>query len=107
MSAELEARLGGVAATHRVSRADATVKLTAHERKAGLVLTDDLRLRSVVKRQRLLPVGTLGILLRAGAIGVMKKDEVLECLDAIPSRSSLFITLELLDEVRRAAEREL
>lgn len=84
-----------------LSTADCTALALAHARKFVL-LTDDLDLRDAAKALGVLPVGSVGVLIRASTIGILAKEEAMKALDALLDRSSLFITRPLLERAKRA-----
>lgn len=90
---------------YEVSLVDASVLAVARARNFGIVATDDLQLRDAAKQMGLQPVGTIGILLRAASRGIVKRAAAEGALDAILTRSSLFVTRELVEEARSALRR--
>lgn len=96
-----------LAKAHDISFPDAMNKVVAGSLGLPTILTDDLDLREASRDEGFTPVGTIGILLRAGKIGILSKEEVLDALDAIPARSSLYITRKLLDEAKIRVRKEL
>lgn len=84
-----------------MSRADASVLALAHRMGAEIVFTDDLDLRDAVKSRKMIPVGTIGILLRAYREGQLSKRKLNGALDDLLDLSSLFITKELIAQTKR------
>jgi predicted nucleic acid-binding protein len=71
----------------------------AKEHGAELLLTDDTAVRLAAKQIGLLVHGTLGILLRAVRRQQRDPRAVADLLRAIPSRSTLHIRANLLNEI--------
>jgi len=82
---------------------DSLVLSTAIQRKANLILTDDLDLREISKRVNILPVGTVGILLRAFRKGFCNMEQLYSILDQLYKESSLYITDDLIVMVKYKA----
>ena len=70
----------------------------------ALFLTDDAAARLAAKALGVRSYGTLGILIRALRRGLRSRAEVMELLQSIPSRSTLFLSREILDEAMRQVE---
>ncbi len=87
-----------------LSQADASVLALAHRMEAEIVFTDDLDLRDAVKSHRIIPVGTIGILLRAYREGELSNKKLNKSLDNLLDLSSLFITKELIAQAKRAVK---
>lgn len=81
---------------------DAAVLAVATQRRAPLLLTDDLDLRDAARSVGVRPVGSIGIVLRAARGGLLDADDAEKALDGFLGRSSLFITPSLIDEAKRA-----
>ncbi len=62
-----------------------------------LLLTDDLAARDVAKRLGLLPVGSLGVVVRAYRQGLILLNEAERFLTELYSVSSLFVTRDIVD----------
>jgi predicted nucleic acid-binding protein len=73
---------------------------------ASLLLTDDTAARLAAERLGVPAVGTLGILIRSIRRKLKTKNEVLELLRQIPSRSSLHVNPDLLAKVLAKVENE-
>jgi predicted nucleic acid-binding protein len=82
----------------------AALSLMVHDPKA-LLLTDDAAARLAAKALGLRSQGSLGVLLRAMRLGRRTKATVLAALRDIPSRSTLHIRANLLNDVIEEVER--
>lgn len=71
--------------------------------KANILLTDDLELREFAKLEKIKPVGTVGILLRSFNIGICDRERLFKILDQLILKSSLYITEDLIEIVKRSA----
>lgn len=89
-----------------LSQADASVLALAKRLGAEIVFTDDLDLRDAVKSQKMTPVGTIGILLRAHREGYLSMGDINGALDDLLDRSSLYITGGLMAMAKRAVRRK-
>ena len=70
-----------------------------------LFLTDDLDARTVGKHYNLEVHGTLGILVEAFRVGVFTEEEVINKLELLRAKSTLFITKGLFDwSIKRIRE---
>ena len=76
----------------------------AQELSADLLLTDDTAARLAAKTLHLSAQGTLGILLRAIRRRQRTPEEILNVLNALPTRSTLHVKRVLLDEIIRQVE---
>ena len=76
----------------------AAISLALQERPA-LLLCDDAAARFAAERLGLRIHGTIGVIIRSMRRGRRTKDEVLELLRQLPSRSSLHIRASLLAEI--------
>lgn len=79
----------------------ATIALALQE-KTPYVLTDDLDARRVAKEYNLEVHGTLGIVLRSFREKIIDKSTAAEKMKEIKTKSSLFITQELINEAIKA-----
>lgn len=70
----------------------------------GLLITDDLDLRDTANLAGLQVVGTIGVIVRAGHLGVLPRDAALAALDSLLAESTLFITPNLIQQAKRALE---
>lgn len=84
-----------------LSIADASA-LALAQAHASVFLTDDLDLRDAAAAVDVRPVGTIGVLIRAAATGVISKQEAAASLDALLETSSLFLTRRLWERARDA-----
>lgn len=89
---------------HGLSVNDACVLATGIELHAGILLTDDLELRVAAHSENIIPVGTVGMLLRSFRDRHCSLEVLFEKLDLLFEESTLYITRELIDEVKVAAE---
>ncbi len=71
--------------------------------KANIFLTDDLELREFSKLEKIKPVGTIGILLRSFKLGYCDRKRLFKILDQLILKSSLYITEDLIEIVKRSA----
>jgi predicted nucleic acid-binding protein len=69
------------------------------EHRPGLLLTDDTAARLAAGNLRIGTHGTIGILVRAIRRRQRTKEEVLQVLKSIPSRSTLHLKPSLLEKV--------
>ena len=67
------------------------------QQKISLLFTDDLEARAVAKHYNIEVHGTVGILIKAFAEGIISKNKAIEKLNSIRTESSLFITKDLID----------
>jgi len=85
-----------------ISVADAAVLHCARTKAARIVLTDDLELREIARNRGLQPVGSIGLLLRSCRAKILTKPETLASLDDLMAKSSLFMTLGLINKAKDA-----
>ncbi len=69
------------------------------QEKADYFLTDDLEAREVAKRFKLEVHGTIGIILRAFREKILTKKEAVEKIRELQTKSSLFITSNLIEKI--------
>lgn len=69
------------------------------QEKADYFLTDDLEAREVAKKFKLEVHGTIGIILRAFREKILTKKEAAEKIRQLQTKSSLFITSNLIEKV--------
>ena len=62
-----------------------------------LILTDDLAVRDAAKRLQILPVGSLGIVVRGYRKGHLTRSEAEQALVALQVESSLFVTQAIVE----------
>ncbi len=77
----------------------------AMEHRPGLLLTDDTAARLAAGNLRIGTHGTIGVLVRAIRRRQRTKDEVLEVLRSLPTRSTLHLKRSLLETVISEVER--
>ncbi len=71
----------------------------ALQEKVNCFLTDDLEARATAKEYNLEVHGTIGIILRAFRNKIIHKNEAIEKVTELKTKSSLFITQDLVNEV--------
>jgi len=76
----------------------------AQELNADLLLTDDTAARLAAKTLQVSAHGTLGVLLRAIRRRQRTPEKILNVLHELPTRSTLYIKRELLNEIIRQVE---
>jgi len=74
----------------------------AMQEKADYFLTDDLDARNVALKYNLQVHGTIGVILRAFRDKIIDKKIAMEKVNELHSKSSLFITKDLVDGVLRS-----
>src|SRR3989344_1030432 len=78
----------------------------AKAEKISIFLTDDLDARTTATSLGLEPHGTMGIMLKAYKNKIFSKKETIDFIGNLKSRSSLYITSELVDLVVARLENE-
>jgi predicted nucleic acid-binding protein len=76
----------------------------AMQEKTDYFLTDDLDARNVAIKYNLEVHGTIGIILRAFREKIIEKKTAMERVNELYSKSSLFITKDLVENVLKAIE---
>ena len=76
----------------------------AIQEKADYFLTDDLDARNIAIKYNIEPHGTIGVILRAFREKIIDKKTTIEKVNELYSKSSLFITKDLIQEVINAIE---
>lgn len=76
----------------------------AVERQIPLFLTDDLDARTAARVLGLEVHGTIGIILKGFRSKMLTKKQTLETIDSLKQKSSLYITEDLIQFVRRKVE---
>ena len=71
--------------------------------KADLLLTDDLELRELALKENIKPVGSVGILYRSFIEDYCDIKQLFKHLDSFFSKSSLYITKDLIQNVKNSA----
>ena len=89
--------------TYNLTKNDGLVLSHAKSIKANILLTDDLELREFAKFEKIKTVGSIGILLRSFKIGLCDRDRLFEVLDQLLYKSSLYITEDIIEIVKRSA----
>jgi predicted nucleic acid-binding protein len=78
----------------------------AQRESSCILLTDDAAARLAAESLRLRVHGTIGVILRSLRTGLRSASQVIELLEAVPSRSTLHIRKNILDEaIRQVRER--
>ena len=98
------AHIKNISKRYKLSLTDASVLALAHRIKAKIVFTDDLEIREVAKLIGLTPAGTMGILIRAYRENHLSIKKLDVALDNLLSKSSLYITEELILQVKKAVK---
>ncbi|OGI15910.1 hypothetical protein A3K63_00940 [Candidatus Micrarchaeota archaeon RBG_16_49_10] len=84
---------------------EATSISLAKQEKINLFLTDDLSAKVVAKEFGLQVHGSIGIILRAFRVGVLKKQDVIRSVQNLHKKSSMFITADLISYVIKQIEK--
>lgn len=71
-------------------------------RSIGILLTDDLAAREAARIVGVVPVGSIGVVLRAAKIGLLGNDRAQDMLLRLASESTLFTTPALIEGAVRA-----
>ncbi|MGA7877524.1 MAG: hypothetical protein WCA08_17825 [Desulfoferrobacter sp.] len=80
--------------------------LIIREFSAGMFLTDDTAARLAARNLGVAVHGTIGILVRSIRKMTRTKAEVIDLLESIPQKSTLFIKRALLDDIVAQVQRE-
>jgi len=88
---------------YEMGKNDSIILAHAKSFKADLLLTDDLELRELASKENIKPVGSVGILYRAFIKGHCDIKQLFKHLDSLFSKSSLYITKDLIQLVKNAA----
>ena len=89
---------------HDMGKNDSLVLAHAIYHKSDLLLTDDLQMREFAKQEEITPVGSIGILYFAFRKRLCDKKQLFINLDLLFSKSSLYITRDIIERVKREAE---
>ncbi|MCK4613885.1 MAG: PIN domain-containing protein [Thermoplasmata archaeon] len=100
---ETQDRAADLETMYNLSPNDALVLSTAGNLHAAILLTDDLELRETAACEGIRPVGTIGMLLRAFRKRLCTLEKLSEKLDLLYEESTLYITKDLIEMVKRAA----
>jgi len=84
---------------HNLDLGESAAISLAVQEKADYFLTDDLDAREVAKYYNIEVHGSIGIILRNLRNKVINRKETIDYILAMKSKSSLFITRDLIDEV--------
>ena len=68
---------------HHIHKGEASIIALAKELKIAYCLTNEIKVRKIIKAEGLKAIGTLGILLRAYKMNTIDKNELLTLLDVI------------------------
>jgi len=102
---EVVAVAGPPIAGPALSFADRCVLALAIERKARLLVADDLPLRKLAEVYGVTPLGTLGVLLLAIKRGILSPDEVLDDAHSLVSRHGFRVGIETYAEFQRRMQK--
>ena len=105
LSAEGKDHVKVLANQYDLDEGEAAAIALALQEKAQVFLTDDLAARAVAKAYFLEVHGTVGVVLRAFREKIIDKKLALEKIDELYKNSSLFITLDLVNEVKDAIKK--
>ena len=87
---------------YQISTADASVIALAKDKLIDIALTDDLDLRDALKSNKIRPVGSIGIIVRAYRYNKLTCSEAIKTLDDLFMISSLYVTSKLIENVKYA-----
>ena len=85
---------------YQISTADASVIALAKDKRIDIALTDDLDLRDALKSNKIRPVGSIGIIVRAYKYNKLTCSEAIKALDDLFMISSLYVTSKLIENVK-------
>lgn len=83
-----------------MSRADGAALTLAIRRKADFLLADDRILRQAAFLEGIRPMGTVGLLLRAQRVGILRSSEALVLINALIRDHGMRIGVELYQAIR-------
>ena len=89
---------------HNLDFGEAEAIALALQERADYFLTDDLDARQVARDYHLDVHGTIGIILRSCKESIISKELAIEKVRELKTKSSLFITQDLIDEVIKAIQ---
>ena len=75
--------------------------------ESEMLFTDDLELRNIARLEGVKPVGTAGILYLAFLYDMITYDALFEYLDLLVTDSSLFITRDIIEKIKHAANEDM
>jgi predicted nucleic acid-binding protein len=84
----------------RLHRGELEVTILAQESNADAVLMDDLLARRHAKRLRLLPIGTVGVLLLAHHRGYLSAQAVIDYLDELHNEHGMYLSDGVIARVK-------
>lgn len=99
LKSEFKDRVKIIANQHNLDLGESEAIALCMQEKSDYFLTDDLEARSVAKNYNLEVHGTIGIVLRAFRQKIINKKTAIKKIEELYSRSSLFITKDLVDAV--------
>jgi predicted nucleic acid-binding protein len=88
---------------YKMGKNDSIIFAHAKSLKANLLLTDDLELRELASKAKIKPVGSVGILYRSFIEGYCDIKQLFKHLDSLFTKSSLYITKDLIQNVKNSA----
>ena len=88
---------------YEMGKNDSIILAHAKSLKADFLLTDDLELRKVSSNEKIKPVGSVGILYKSFIEGNCDLKQLFKHLDSLFSKSSLYITKDLIQLVKNSA----
>ncbi len=94
-----------IACKYKLGKNDSIIIAHSIVLKTKYILTDDLELRKIAKMERIIPIGTLGILLRSLRKSFCNKQQVMNLIDKLLVDSSLYITENIVKDVKIAISR--
>ncbi len=80
----------------RLAIAESEVLALAKQLEIEKILTDDLDARDAAKELSLSPVGTIGVILASYKKKIISKQQCIEVIKNVKSKSSLFVTQDLI-----------
>ena len=89
---------------HNLDLGEAQAIALALQEKADYFFTDDLDAREIAKQYNVSVHGTVGLVLRAFREKIINKHEAIEKVKELQTKSSLFITKDLIEETVRLIE---
>ena len=88
---------------YEMGKNDSIILAHAKSLKANLLITDDLEVRELASKEKIKPVGSVGILYRSYIEGYCDLKQLLKHLDLLFSKSSLYITKDIIQIVKNSA----
>jgi len=88
---------------YEMGKNDSIILTHAKSLNADFLLTDDLELRELPSKEKIKPVGSVGILYRSFIEGHCDIKQLFKHLDSLFSKSSLYITKDLIQLVKNSA----